>query len=205
MKKSLFFVFLSALLVTSCGTNRSIGNGAYSDISLVRDSDQYELKRLEPVNARSKAIFGIPIDGNVSKKEGVIVRFNGIRLNAQQRVWPILSMVALSVATGSVINTIVGTKDNTDNWEEYGEDKLGLALSSVIAIPVAGIINNQLWSDAALSRAAWNANSELLQENSEVDVFLNPKYDIQTKTGLWMQKAELEVRAMGARILTDNE
>lgn len=196
MIKKLSFILIAVVFMTSCSTQRSIGNGAYSDISLNRDSDQYTLKRLEEVNAESRAIFGIPLDGDVAKKEGVIVRFNGIKLNAQKRIWPVLSMVALSVATGSIINDIAGYNDN-------GERTLGLALSSVIGIPIAGAINNQVWSDAALSRASWNANSELLQNNPEIDIFLNPKYEVKNNNGLWSQKATLKANVMGARILTD--
>ena len=207
MFKKLVFVAVITLFTVSCSTHRSIGNGAFSDISLVRDSDQYELKRLNEVKAESKALFGIPLDGNVAKKEGVVVRFNGIKINAQKRIWPVLSMVALSVATGSIINEAVGYKEEETDWGTYESDeyKLGLALSSVIAIPIAGAINNQIWSDAAYSRASWNANSELLDENPEIDVFLNPKYEVKTKGGIWTQKAELSAKVMGARIITDNQ
>lgn len=114
-------------------------------------------------------------------------------------------MVALSVATGSVINELVGYKTEDTDYGSYetNEYKLGLGLSSVIAIPVSGMINNQIWSDAAYSNAAWNANSRLLEENPEIDVFLNPKYDLEIKNGIWRQKVQLRARVMGATLLTD--
>ena len=197
MLKKLCFIALTALFATSCSSHRSIGNGAYSDISLNRSSDQYELKRLPEVNSNSRAIFGIPVDKNVSKKEGIIVRFNGVNLNAQSRFLPALSMIAITAVTGSAIHEIVGN--------EFDEEALGYGVSYLGAIPIAGFLNNQIWSDAALSRASWNANSELMQENQEVDVFLNPKYEIETSNGIWTQRASLNVKAMGARILTDND
>lgn len=204
MKRFLLFISISILSFTSCTTSRGIGNGAYSDISLVRNSDDYQLKRLQEVNSKSRAIFGIPL-GTSAKKEGVIVRFNGINVTAQKKIWPMLSMVALSVATGSVINEAVGYKTEDTDWGSYetGEYKLGLALSSLIAIPVAGAINNQIWSDAAYSNAAWNANSVLLEQNPDVDVFLNPKYDLEIKNGIWSQKVNLRARVMGATLETD--
>lgn len=197
MIKKLLLLALFALPTISCSTHRSMGNGAYSDISLTRDSNQYELERLQEVNSSSRAIFGIPIDKNVSKKEGIIVRFNGVNLKAQNRFLPALSMIVLTAVTGNGIHGIVGN--------EFDEKALGYGVSYAAAIPVAGFLNNQIWADAALSRASWNANSELMQQNQNVDVFLNPKYEIQTKNGIWTQKANLNVRAMGARILTDNE
>lgn len=193
--KNLLLLFVCALFFSSCSTQRAIGNGAYSDISLVRNSDEYTVKRLKEVNSESRAIFGIPIGGK-AKKEGVIVRFNGINLNAQQKFAPTLSMIALSVFTGGVIHGIVGN--------EFDEKSLGYAVSGLAAIPIAGAINNQVWSNAAYSRATWNANSTLLEQNQEVDVFLNPKYEIETKNGVWGQRVKLKAKVMGATINTDN-
>lgn len=195
MKNLLLLIFIILISFSSCTTQRSIGNGAYSDISLVRNSDQYELTRLKEVESESSAIFGIPTGGK-AKKEGVVVRFNGINLKAQQKFLPTLSMVLLTVATGGVIYEFVGN--------EIEEEAIGLAVSYVAAIPVAGIINNQIWSDAAFSRASWNANSILMEENPNVDVFLNPKYEIETKNGLFGQKVKLKAKVMGATLTTDN-
>ena len=60
-----------------------------------------------------------------------------------------------------------------------------------------------VWSDAAYSNAAWNANSELLEQNPDVDVFLNPKYDLVIKNGISSQKVDLRARVMGATLETD--
>lgn len=194
MKKLLLLSGLSIILFTSCSTQRAIGNGAYSDISLQRSSNQYSLKRLPTVKSKSKAIFGIPL-GNVAKKEGIVVRFNGINLTAQQKFLPAFSMAVLTVATGGIIHGIIDS--------EINDEALGYVISGVGAIPIAGAINNQLWSNAAYSRASWNANSELLDENPDIDIFLNPKYQIITNNGIWSQKVELKADVMGARITTD--
>lgn len=193
--KNLLLLLFSILLFSSCSTQRSVGNGAYSDISLVRNFDEYTVKRLQEVKTESRAIFGIPIDGKVAKKEGTIVRFNGINFKAQQKFWPTFSMAALTFFTGSVIHGLVGHK--------IEEEALGYAASGLAAIPLAGAINNQIWSDAAFSRASWNANSELLDKNPNVDIFLNPKYEIKTRNGIWGQRVELSAKVMGATILTD--
>lgn len=204
MKNFLLLLLAAVFTFSSCTTSRGIANGAYSDISLVRDSDSYQLKRLQEVKSESRAIFGIPL-GSAAQKEGVIVRFNGINVSAQKKFWPIVSMVALSVATGSIVNEVAGHKTEDTEWGSYetNEYKLGLALSSLIAVPIAGAINNQLWSDAAYSNAAWNANSTLLKQNPEIDIFLNPRYDLEIRNGLWSQKVELRARVMGATIETD--
>lgn len=193
----------------SCKSQLGVSNGAYSDISLNRDSKDYSIKRLKEINADSKAIFGIPTDKNLSKKQGLVVRFNGINLVSAKRFWPIVSMVAVTAVTGVAIQSLGGYKEKTISYGSYSyptrsdEYNISFPLAALIAIPISGAINNQLWN-GSLNRAAWHANSELLRDNDDVDVFLNPKYDIETTYGIWTQTTKLKVRAMGARIKCDN-
>ena len=208
MKKIIFFGL--SILMVSCSSSLGVSNGAYSDISLNRDSKEYTIKRLKEINTESDAVFGIPIDKSLSKKQGLVVRFNGINLTASSRILPILSMVGLSLVTGSAIQGISGYKQETFDDGYYGSysyptDKhnLSLGVATLLAIPISGFINNQIWN-GALNRAAWQANSQLLKDNDDIDVFLNPKYDIETSRKIWTQHAKLKVRVMGARIKTDN-
>lgn len=213
--KKIISTLLTVTLVTTligCQSQYGISNGAYSDISLNRDSKEYTIKRLKEVNVESKALFGIPIDKSVNKKQGLIVRFNGINLTASKRFWPIVSMVGVSLVTGMAIQEIAGTKSETISYGSgingysytvEGDNKLSLGVATLIGIPVAGAINNQLWS-SSLSRAAWELNNQLIEKNPEVDVFLNPKYDIDLKHGFWTQKAVINAKVMGATIKTDN-
>jgi hypothetical protein len=121
--KIIISTLLTVTLLTSligCQSQYGISNGAYSDISLNRDSKEYSIKRLKEVSVESKALFGIPIDKSVNKKQGLIVRFNGINLTASKRFWPIVSMVGVSLATGMVIQGIAGTKEvDYDNFNYY--------------------------------------------------------------------------------------
>ena len=216
MKKIIFFGL--SLLMVSCSSSLGVSNGAYSDISLNRDSKEYTIKRLKEINTESNAVFGIPIDKSLSKKQGLVVRFNGINLTASSRILPILSMVGLSFATGIAIQGISGYKTKTETktygnyYDPYNnytytyksdEHNMSLGVASLLAIPVAGFINNQIWN-GALNRAAWQANAQLLRENDDIDVFLNPKYDIETSRKIWTQHAKLKARVMGAKIKTDN-
>lgn len=183
----------------SCASNSMISNGAYSDVSLNQGSDQFEIKRLKEVKSEGIAVFGIPYDTKVGNKTGMIVRFNGVNLTGTKRVLPVLTLVGLSIAGGSIINEAVGYR--TDRFT--AEYKLGLALSSVIALPVSGMINNQIWGDAAVGRASQKLNRELVEKNPEVDVFLNPKYVINKNNSLWTQKATISVKTMGATLKVD--
>ena len=223
MKKLLLQSFLALavmLQLTSCKTQMVISNGAFSDISLVRDSKDYSIKRLGEINTESKAFFGIPVDKSLNKKQGIIFRFNGVNITGTKGFLPVLSMIGLSLTTGYFINEIVGYKKEpavrngiTYNFTETSNKfKLGLGTSgyivpmiigSILAIPVSGAINNQIWSGSSYSRAAYNANSKLLQDNPNIDVFLNPKYEIERKGGLWTQHTSFKVKVMGAILKED--
>jgi hypothetical protein len=204
MKKIILLSLLSIVMI-SCKSQLGVSNGAYSDISLNRDSKDYSIKRLKEINTESQAIFGIPTDKSLSKKQGLVVRFNGINLMSAKRFLPIVTMVVLTATTGFAIQSFVGNKKEDTGWGSYdtGEPKMSLALASLLAIPISGALNNQLWN-GSLNRAAWHANSELLRDNDDVDVFLNPKYDVETNYGIWTQSTKLKVRTMGARIKCDN-
>jgi hypothetical protein len=211
--KKIILLSLFAIVLSSCRSQVGVSNGAYSDISLNRDSKDYTINRLKEINSESNAIFGIPTDKSMNKKQGLIVRFNGINLTASKRFWPIVSMVGLTFVTGKMISAAGGFKEETiktgsgsytyEYTLESDKPKIGMGLASIIALPISGFINNQLW-DGSLSRASWEANSKLLQDNDGIDVFLNPKYDIDVKRGIWTQNAKLKLRVMGAKIKTDN-
>lgn len=212
----LFLILAVAMNLTSCKTQVVMSNGAFSDISLVRESKDYTIKRLAEINTEGNAVFGIPVNKNKNKKQGIVFRFNGIDLSDSKGFLPVLSMIGLSLTTGYIINEVVGFKKESVKGYSYkvttDKYKLGLGTSgtlvpiitgSVLAIPISGAINNLIWSGSAYKRAAFNANSILLQENQDIDVFLNPKYEIETNSGLWKQKALFKAKVMGAVIKVD--
>ena len=213
MRNNIFYCILFVTMC-SCSSSSKISNGAYSDISLNRDSKDYTITRLKEINKEEKAIFGIPTGKSLSKTGGIVVRFNGVNLTASKKIWPILSMVGLSVAIGSGISMISGLKENkitVNDWNgnpytkyTYGPGyRIPYALGIGLATPIAGILNNQIWN-GALSRAAYEANAQLLRDNDDIDVFLNPKYQFETSKGIFTQKAKINFRVMGAKIKTDN-
>lgn len=209
MSNNIFYCFLFVSMC-SCSTSSKISNGAYSDISLNRDSKDYTITRLKEINKEEKAIFGIPTGKSLSKTGGMVVRFNGVNLTASKKIWPILSMVGLSVAIGTAASSLSGFKKNEPSYNNVyyytgysDEPNLPYALGILLATPIAGIINNQIWN-GALSRAAYEANAQLLRDNDDIDVFLNPKYEFETSKGIFTQKAKINFRVMGAKIKTDN-
>ncbi|WP_372746041.1 hypothetical protein [Lutibacter sp.] len=199
-KMKIAFMVLITIMISSCSSLSSISNGGYSDVSLNKNSNEYELKRLNEITVEGTALFGIPM--KAKKQKGVVVRFNGIDLGKSSQILPIITMLAYTFSAGTMINEIVGT-NNDWNSNNYGKDKLGVLPSMALGIPIAGILNNITWSGAAMQNASWNLNSRLVEENPNVDIFLNPKYEIENTQGFFTQKAKVKAKVMGATIKTD--
>lgn len=215
--KNIFIFCLLSLSLYSCSSVSKISNGAYSDLSLNVDSKEYNIKRLNEITKEEKAVFGIPVGKKVNKTNGFVVRFNGVTISSGNKLLPTLSLVGLSLAAGYGIQAISGFKQmkytttvyNSGAYQSYNyvqnssEHNLNLVVASLIGLPIAAVINNQIWN-SALGRAAFQVNSQLLLDNDDIDVFLNPKYEIETTKGLFTQKAKIRLRPMGAKILTGN-
>jgi hypothetical protein len=207
MKKIKGFGLLLALIVisTSCSRQLYSGNGAYSDISLNRNSGEYDVKRLNEIEVSGKSFWGIPSNSyNANKnKQGLIVRFNGLELGRTPKIFPILTMAAYTVGVGSKISDLFGNKDlkyGNLTCKGCGDPKVGLIPSMVLALPISGALNNFTWNGAAFSGATNELNYRLVTDNPNVDVFLNPKYTIDYHIGFWRQTADVKAKVMGATI-----
>jgi len=196
MKKNFGIFALAAItLFASCSHQQFTGNGALSDVSLQRNSSEYEIKRLNEIEVSGKSFWGIPSNSyNANKnKKGMIVRFNGLELGRTPKILPILTMVGYSFGVGGLLQETFGFKDN-------GDYKIGTVPSILLGLPIAGALNNVTWSGSAFSGATNELNYRLVTDNPNVDVFLNPKYTIDYKMGLWKQSATVKAKVMGATI-----
>lgn len=196
MKKKFGIFALAAItLLASCSHQQFTGNGALSDVSLQRNSSEYEIKRLNEIEVSGKSFWGIPSNSyNANKnKKGMIVRFNGLELGRTPKILPILTMVGYSFGVGGLLQETFGFKDN-------GNYKIGTVPSILLGLPIAGALNNVTWSGSAFSGATNELNYRLVTDNPNVDVFLNPKYTIDYKMGFWGQSANVKAKVMGATI-----
>ena len=210
MKKKFGVFALAAItLFASCSNQLYTGNGALSDVSLQRNSSEYEIKRLNEIEVSGKSFWGIPSNSyNANKnKKGMIVRFNGLELGRTPQILPILTMVGYTFGVSGVLQEVFGNKDVTERYGNTsytcrgcGDTKLGTVPSLLLALPVAGALNNFTWSGSAFSGATNELNYRLVTDNPNVDVFLNPKYTIDYKMGFWRQSANVKAKVMGATI-----
>ena len=174
-------------------------------MSLQRNSNEYEIKRLNEIEVSGTSFWGIPSNNYNSNKnkKGLIVRFNGVELGRTPKILPILTMAAYTFSVGGILQSTFGNKDLTIGKTVIpggGDPKLGTVTSLLLALPISGAINNFTWSGAAFSGATNELNYRLVTDNPNVDVFLNPKYTIDYQIGFWKQSANVKAKVMGATI-----
>jgi hypothetical protein len=225
MKKNVFYTILAFIVfsTTSCSKYLQSGNGGFSDVSLNRTSDEYSIKRLKQIDMDGNAICGIPGIGaqnNKNKnKSGLMFRFNGIEIGRTSRIFPIITMLGFTAGYTILAQTAIKnnnvkpypndfngnpTKKNTffNNNDYYSESfgKLRTGWALILGLPFAGATNNLLWNGVAASGLTNQVYYKLVDENPDVDVFVNPKYKVDYHPGIFTQKAHVILNATGATL-----
>ena len=193
---------LAIALLTSCNQYIKSGIAGSTDVSLTRNSDEYTIKRLKPIELEGSSLFGIPGFGTNNKnknKTGMIFKLNGFTIGSVPRILPILSFISTSVASGILVQSIGGTVDNYQS-NRFGQYKINFPIAMLIGVPVGGMINNLVWSGSATSGLTNQMYYRLVDENPDVDIFTNPKYKIDYKLGVFNQKATIRADVMGATL-----
>jgi hypothetical protein len=182
----------SLFFSTGCSHQIKTGMGGFADISLNRNSSEYDIKRLPEVSGTGNAIFGIPYTStNAAKgKTGFVFRLNGVSIGRVPRVFPIITLITTTLAAGSWLNVNSGFKRD-------------LGVDCLIMLPFAGMANNLAWRNVATSNLLHEMNYQIVDQNPDVDVFASPKYLVNSKLGVWTQNADAKVNVLGARIRTE--
>lgn len=199
MFKQLTYIVLVALIVTATGCASHVRTASRTDANVVLsvNPEQYTMRRLPEVKESGRSFWGIP-SIPPGQKQGIVFTVNGVRIDRTSQILPAMTLVGLTLITGTLIDTyvfpnpVVGTTGVGD-----------FVLSSVLALPITGAINNLIWSNTATSVAALKANYTLLANHPTVDVFVNPKVEIESYRGLWSQTSSFSVKAIGATFNDD--
>ncbi|MEC9209964.1 MAG: hypothetical protein VX762_06020 [Bacteroidota bacterium] len=224
MKKLLQAFYLSitvCLLFSGCSKSLYTSNAARDQRPLLFENE-YDIKELSDIQSTGEAFWGIPISQKKYKrKNGMILYFNGVALTKTPKILPILTLLSLDYFfTTSVMQPIFGEKKDTYestewNGSEYvtvsnsystGDKRLGLVPGLLLSLPIAGTINNFIWSGAT-AEASSTIERQLIEENPDVDLFFFPKYEVKKYNVfndgpryLWWQKADVDAKVKGATI-----
>ena len=216
MKKTLqaFYLLITvSFLFSSCSKSLYTSNGARDQRPLLFDNE-YDIKELSDIKSTGTAFLGIPISqSKYKRKHGMIVYFNGVSLAKTPKILPILTLLSLDFfITTSVMQPIFGKQPKTyEPYETYKdeydtENRLGLVSGLLLSLPIAGTINNFIWSGAT-AEASSTIERQLIEENPDTDLFFFPKYEVKEYNVfndgpkyLWWQKSEVNAKVKGATI-----
>ena len=108
-------------------------------------------------------------------------------------------MLVTNIVVAQGLRELIGQKDVfEDGYYIESKYKMNGVLAFILATPISGAINNAMWPLARHLEHSKNSNRKLVEENEDIDVFLNPKYKINTKNGFWTSKTTISGKVMGS-------
>jgi hypothetical protein len=176
--KKLLYILIATFIVSSCGNTLLITQGEQGYAGEL--DEKYELIELNSVSASGYSLFGFGNGEN--HKDGLITNFLGINLGySQSNVLRVLTFITYSAILP--IETL----------------PLG-PLNIIGGIAFGGAVNNLVWSKTSSNEALRKANLKLIEDNPSVDLFIYPKYNIQTRNGLFINMANVSMSSKGAKL-----
>ena len=210
MKK--YILLFSLVSLIGCTSTKYFSGGARDNGPLIF-GDEYELSNLNDLSLDGSAFWGIPTTSKLTKetknKSGLIFNFNGVDISKSSKIFPIISLIGYTAGIGFGLNQLFGTKQVQQGGSYAGnffvpsyvsKPNLPLVPALLIAIPIAGTLNNFTYSNSALGAGGSALNYKLLLENPEIDVFFYPKYSVYKKQGFWKQQATINATVKGAKL-----
>ena len=190
--KKLMLILIGALVLSSCASTQQAGNLSYADVSLNFSSDEFDIVSLDAVSASATSFFGVSKNVN----ESSILDRSEFNTEAGT-TWGLVTMAAaVPAAIGGGIAAAV--YEEYDGWDYYTRVNGPMAFfASAIGIGIAGIINDVSWTGATKAKAIQKCNWALKQSNPNIDSFINPKYDVQYKKGVFGTKCTVTLSAQG--------
>jgi len=199
-------LILASLVISSCSSSMLVSSGSRDNKPLLFNGE-YQTKDLNELQIEGAAVFGIPTKSNNNKSSntGFIFTFNGIELGRTRRILPIMSLIGYSLLSQKAVQGILGPSPTSDTLNTIisvkGKKIFDFVSTYIIGLPIAGMLNNFTWSNAALSSASVNLQHRLISENPDVDVFFYPKYEVRQNSKLFTQDAILKARVSGATLI----
>lgn len=110
---------------------------------------------------------------------------------------PLLTLTALTWQSAGLMNAIgVGS-----NQETYVGSVIRkpIFFSYILGIPVAATFNSLIWKGSSKGAAGSEINTQMLEQNQDIDMFLFPKYSVQTD-GFYRESSTVNLKVKGATL-----
>lgn len=200
-----YLTILSIVILSSCSNRLYTGNGAFHNASFT--TDQYEIEELT-ITKSGSSFLGIPLNQKKNNATGFTFSFNGITISKVPQFLPVLTLAALTWQSAGLMNAIgIGTRQDVltydYNTNAYYTSATGPRKSNVLSyllgIPVAATFNSLIWKGSSKGAAGSEINTQMLEQNQDIDMFLFPKYSVQTD-GFYRESSTVNLKVKGATL-----
>ena len=172
-----FIFLLSIILFSSCSKQRLITQGESGAAKI--NENNYEIKNLDQVTESSQSFFGFSA-GEINR-DGYINNTLAVSPASQSNFLRLLTFLGYG-ATYTIVLSPAG----------------GAVIAIFGGVILGGITNNATWSWTSENAAIRKANLLLIEDNPEVDLFIYPKYNIETRGGIFGNRSKATINAKGA-------
>jgi hypothetical protein len=105
-------------------------------------------------------------------------------------------MIAGTMVTAYSMRDAGGQEYNNQSRKMEYNLPMGLALP--LSIPLWGAVQNFVYSGMSNSGVSSELQRRLIVDNPDVDLFFNPRYDIEYKQDIFSQESKIRVQVKGA-------
>ena len=180
--KKLIYLLIGSLLISSCSNTLLITQGEQGFSGEI--DEKYEIKELNSVYSSSTSFFGLSnYDEN---KNGIITNYFSNGVNSQNNFIRVITLFSYS----SILPIVTASAGPTS------------PLIIIGGILFGGILNNATWIRTSEINSMKKANLKLIEENPNIDLFIYPKFKIQSKKGVFSNSSNVTIHSKGAIIKT---
>lgn len=182
---------LLILLLTGCVSHHNIRSGGLNVVNTQLPNNHLMYSEISTDEIDYSTVFGIRQgDKKMVPTQTTIVNYNGSNTNSMsanlkpiQIVSFILSSAAIFLPFGGVLSGI----------EEF-------VLAGVGSLLIGGTINESVWSKYHASNSLGEVNDLLIKQNSDIDYYINPTYNISIHSGPFNSTRTISGKAIGIEI-----
>ncbi|MAJ89879.1 MAG: hypothetical protein CMD08_01185 [Flavobacteriales bacterium] len=181
--KNIYYIITTMIVLSGCSQTLLITQGEQGYAGEL--DNKYEISELNKVTSEAVSVFGL--GRGEHREDGLITNLVAQDLNYTQSN---LIRLASFITYSSIIPITFGANASTG------------AITIPLGILFGGILNNVTWARTSSNEAITNANMKLIKENPDIDLFIYPKYNIQSKNSLLSNRAKVSIFSKGARLKT---
>ena len=191
-----FLIFTLIIVLNGCQSNHMIRSGGLNVINTEIPENKLIFSEIESDKIEYNTLFGVRTDVVNKPTKSTIINLNGINSSGSStnlRPLQILTFITTSVATIFSGRRLMDLSPTAYTDQDY-------VLVSIGSVALSGIINESIWKKHHYNTSMGSLNNSLLENNQEIDYFINPSFNTTTTSSPFSSKRILSGKAIGVQI-----